>query len=74
MAKTSDTLRASTPEHWPVLLTFAQVADILQVSERTVRRRIDSRALPEPVGVGGTQRIRRRDLLAVLFPKRRTRR
>ena len=39
------------------LITLQQAASKLGVSEKTVRRRIKDRALPEPVKIGSCTRI-----------------
>jgi excisionase family DNA binding protein len=54
--------------HLLPLLTVADVAQVLRVSTRTVRRLIKSGALPS-VTVGRSIRVRLEDLVAVTRPR-----
>jgi excisionase family DNA binding protein len=50
----------------PILLTVAQAADLLNVSERSIRRWIDDEAIPYLKLPGGGYRIPQASLLASL--------
>jgi excisionase family DNA binding protein len=57
----------STPGHPAVLLTEAEVAQVLRVSSRTIRRWAACGTVPA-VQIGGVRRFRLRDVAALIDP------
>ena len=59
---------AGPPAPLPILLTVSDVAEVLKVSTRTVRRLIKSGALAS-VTVGRSVRVHAEDLAALMRPR-----
>lgn len=65
LREASDSLTRSTQDERPALLTIRQVAGLLSVDERTIRRRVSDGTIPPPLKLGRLSRWRRLDIEAL---------
>ena len=65
LREATDSLSRSTQEEPPALLTIRQVAGMLSMDERSVRRRVSDGTIPPPLKLGRLSRWRRLDIEAL---------
>lgn len=67
LREVSDCLSRSIQDEPPALLTIRQVAGMLSMDERSVRRRVSDGTIPQPLKLGRLSRWRRLDIESLCF-------